>query len=126
MRAFHWQTGRPHSPVVWSDARCLGAGTSALSLSAHLLIRQIAGLLIALAGAQISIAAVIVPCIVFDLGLQMGQVSNASRVANIDPQARARLNSCYILSLFLGQVRNPPALSCVILTPCVRQLEQRF
>lgn len=46
---------------------------------------------------------------VLDVGLQMGQVSNSTRIYALDANARARLNSIFIISLFLGQMMGSSA-----------------
>ena len=50
-------------------------------------------------------------CPVLDVGLQMGQVSNSTRIYALDANARARLNSIFIISLFLGQMMGSSAAS---------------
>ncbi|KAG7453145.1 MFS general substrate transporter [Guyanagaster necrorhizus] len=52
----------------------------------------------------ISIGAVIITTIGIDTFRQMLEVSLATRIYSINPEARARLNAVYILSLFIGQV----------------------
>jgi hypothetical protein len=49
-----------------------------------------------------NIAAVIIPVFLLDVGQQMQQVSNQMRVFAISDLARARLNACYIIFLFIG------------------------
>lgn len=46
---------------------------------------------------------------VLDVGLQMGQVSNSTRIYALNANARARLNSIFIISLFLGQMMGSSA-----------------
>lgn len=58
---------------------------------------------------RLTSAAIKVPCIVLDVGLQMGQVSNSTRIYALDANARARLNSIFIISLFLGQMMGSSA-----------------
>ncbi|KAJ8521689.1 hypothetical protein ONZ45_g1642 [Pleurotus djamor] len=52
----------------------------------------------------INIAAVIITCLGLDLFRQMQQVSLSTAIFGILPEARARLNAVFILSLFIGQV----------------------
>ncbi|PBK95799.1 MFS general substrate transporter [Armillaria gallica] len=52
----------------------------------------------------INIAAVIIATFGLDVFRQMLQVSLATSIFSIAPEARARLNAVYILSLFIGQV----------------------
>jgi predicted MFS family arabinose efflux permease len=40
--------------------------------------------------------------IVMDLGVQAGHVSNQTRIYNLDPQARSRLNTVYMVCYFAG------------------------
>ena len=49
-----------------------------------------------------NVAAVIIPIFLLDVGQQMQQVSNQMRVYAISDLARARLNACYIIFLFIG------------------------
>jgi len=60
-------------------------------------------------GNGISIAAVIIAVIGLDVFRQMLQTSLASNIFSIAPEARARLNAVYILTLFLGQVMGTSA-----------------
>jgi len=60
-------------------------------------------------GNGISIAAVIIAVLGMDLFRQMLQTSLASNIFSIAPEARARLNAVYILSLFIGQVMGTSA-----------------
>ncbi|KAF9018746.1 MFS superfamily [Hymenopellis radicata] len=54
--------------------------------------------------AGLSVAAVIITTVGIDTFRQMLEVSMATRIFGIAPEARARLNAVYILSLFIGQV----------------------
>ncbi|QRW08445.1 major facilitator superfamily transporter [Ceratobasidium sp. AG-Ba] len=54
--------------------------------------------------AGLHIAAVVVVCFGIDVGSQMNQVSNSSRIYAIEPLARARMNAVFVISIFLGQV----------------------
>ncbi|KAG8883734.1 hypothetical protein FRB98_002832 [Tulasnella sp. 332] len=55
-------------------------------------------------GAAINIAAVIIVCIGLDLGVQLGHVSTTSKIYEIDPAYRSRLNAVYVVASFLGQL----------------------
>ncbi|THU80497.1 MFS general substrate transporter [Dendrothele bispora CBS 962.96] len=55
-------------------------------------------------GNGLNIAAVIIATLGLDLFRQMLQTSLATSLFSINPNARARLNAVYILSLFIGQV----------------------
>ncbi|CAK5278573.1 unnamed protein product [Mycena citricolor] len=55
-------------------------------------------------GAEKSIAAVIVATLILDVGSQATQVSLTAVIFEIDPSARARLNTLLVGSIFLGQV----------------------
>ncbi|CAK5278853.1 unnamed protein product [Mycena citricolor] len=55
-------------------------------------------------GAQKSVAAVILATIILDIGAQATQVSMTAVIFGIDPDARARLNTLLVGSIFLGQV----------------------
>jgi hypothetical protein len=64
-------------------------------------------MIIALGAADISIAGVAIPLMLYDCGAQLFVVSNGYRVAGLDAKARARLNSCVLLFMFMGQVSRP-------------------
>jgi hypothetical protein len=61
-------------------------------------------MIIALAAADVNIAGVAIPMALYDCGGQLFQVSSSYRVAGLDAKARARLNGCVLLSMFIGQV----------------------
>ena len=61
-------------------------------------------MIIALAAADVNIAGVAIPMALYDCGGQLFQVSSSYRVAGLDAKARARLNGCVLLSMFVGQV----------------------
>jgi predicted MFS family arabinose efflux permease len=48
------------------------------------------------------LAGLIVGVILMDLGVQSGHVSNQTRIYNIDPSARSRLNMVYMFCYFIG------------------------
>lgn len=62
------------------------------------------GMVIAVSGAEHSVAAIAVSILLYDCGQQLWQVSSSYRIAGIDPRARARLNGCTLLCIFAGQV----------------------
>jgi hypothetical protein len=63
---------------------------------------QASGQIIATAGGTVNVACVIIPIFILDVGQQLQQVSNQMRVFGISDLARARLNACYIICLFIG------------------------
>jgi predicted MFS family arabinose efflux permease len=67
---------------------------------------QCSGQVLVTGGGVVSIACVIIPIFLLDIGQQMQQVSNQMRVFGISDLARARLNACYIISLFIGIISN--------------------
>lgn len=69
---------------------------------------SLSAMIIALAGAEKSIGAVAVAIILYDMGQQCCQVSQGYRIAGLDPKARARLNGCILLCVFIGQVSVSP------------------
>ncbi|EJD36229.1 MFS general substrate transporter [Auricularia subglabra TFB-10046 SS5] len=67
------------------------------------------GLLLAFGGVMegaggLSVAAVVVVVFGLDVGFQMQQISNATRIYTIDANARSRLNAVFIIWGFVGQV----------------------
>jgi len=80
---------------------------------------------IALAAADINIAGVAIPMALYDCGGQLFQVSSSYRVAGLDAKARARLNGCVLLSMFIGQVSLHFHLSSVNIDED-RRLGRRF
>lgn len=69
------------------------------------LLLSLTAMVVALAAAHISVGAVCVAIVLYDCGQQLFQVSSSYRIAGLDPKARARLNGCYLLAVFAGQVR---------------------
>jgi hypothetical protein len=63
---------------------------------------QASGQIIVTGGGVVNVAAVVIPIFLLDVGQQMQQVSNQMRVYAISDLARARLNACYIIFLFIG------------------------
>jgi len=47
-------------------------------------------------------AGLVVGVIAMDLGVQSGHVSNQTRIYSIDPEAKSRLNTVYMVSYFIG------------------------
>lgn len=70
---------------------------------------QLCSQVIAVGAAKKNISAVVIVCFILDIGLQMGQVSNGTRIYALDANARSRLNSIFIISLFLGQMTGSSA-----------------
>jgi predicted MFS family arabinose efflux permease len=57
---------------------------------------------ILLAGANASLALLVIGVIVLDIGVQAGLVSNQTRAFAVDPKAQGRINSLYMTATFLG------------------------
>jgi len=55
-----------------------------------------------LAGAETSLALLVIGVVVLDLGVQSGLVSNQTRAFAVDPKAQGRINSLYMTATFLG------------------------
>jgi predicted MFS family arabinose efflux permease len=55
-----------------------------------------------LAGAESSLAFLVIGVIVLDIGVQMGIVSNQTRAFAVDPKAQGRINSLYMTATFFG------------------------
>ncbi|KAK7033810.1 MFS DHA1 protein [Favolaschia claudopus] len=55
-------------------------------------------------GGPINVGAIVVAAILLDLGAQATQVSLTTTIFGLAPEARARLNTLLVLSIFLGQV----------------------
>lgn len=55
-----------------------------------------------LAGAQTSLALLVVGVIVLDIGVQAGLVANQTRAFAVDPKAQGRINSLYMTATFVG------------------------
>ena len=55
-----------------------------------------------LAGAQTSMALLVLGVIVLDIGVQSGLVSNQTRAFAVDPKAQGRINSLYMTATFFG------------------------
>ena len=63
---------------------------------------QGSGQILVTGGGTVNVACVIIAIFFLDIGQQMQQVSNQMRVFAISDLARARLNACYIIFLFIG------------------------
>lgn len=55
-----------------------------------------------LAGAETSLALLVIGVIVLDIGVQSGLVSNQTRAFAVDPKAQGRINSLYMTATFSG------------------------
>jgi len=55
-----------------------------------------------LAGAEFSMALLVIGVIVLDIGVQAGLVSNQTRAFAVDPKAQGRINSLYMTATFFG------------------------
>ncbi|MGN6479090.1 MFS transporter [Luteibacter sp.] len=55
-----------------------------------------------LAGANSSLALLVIGVIVLDIGVQAGLVSNQTRAFAVDPKAQGRINSLYMTATFIG------------------------
>jgi predicted MFS family arabinose efflux permease len=55
-----------------------------------------------LAGAEYSLALLVVGVVVLDIGVQAGLVSNQTRAFAVDPSAQGRINSLYMTATFSG------------------------
>ncbi|ORX33411.1 major facilitator superfamily domain-containing protein [Kockovaella imperatae] len=93
------QWGRLVDKIVPWLAQFLGLLTNLIAMS------------VALGAADRSVGAVCVAIILYDCGQQLFQVASSYRIAGIDPQARARLNGCYLLFVFIGQTSGTAILT---------------
>ncbi|KAK1924941.1 membrane protein [Papiliotrema laurentii] len=64
---------------------------------------DILAMLIGLFTVEKSVGVICIVIALFDIGLPIFQVSATYRIAGIDSKSRARLNSCFLLCLFVGQ-----------------------
>jgi predicted MFS family arabinose efflux permease len=69
-------------------------------ITAALLIMAIAWAVLWTGG--IYIAGLVAGCVVLDMGVQMNQIANQTRVFGIDAAARSRLNTIYMMFYFIG------------------------
>ncbi|WVR05316.1 hypothetical protein IAU60_002330 [Kwoniella sp. DSM 27419] len=68
---------------------------------------------VALAAANRNVAGVCIAAILYDMGQQLYQVSSSYRIAGLDPKARARLNGCSLLAVFVGQTSGTAILTTI-------------
>jgi predicted MFS family arabinose efflux permease len=81
----------------WADR-----GHGALVLTAYLAAVAVSWGLLALGGS--SVVALIAGIVLLDLGIQGAHVSNQSAIYALRPEARSRLTTAYMVSVFLGGV----------------------
>lgn len=100
----------------------LGKQSVVRRLSVLLQAGQLIGLAIVLCGLAIytaaagrNLVALIFASILFDMGQPMQQISNASRIAGIEPIARGRLNSVFVICIFIGQLWGTRASTSIFL-----------
>ncbi|WVF72050.1 hypothetical protein IAT40_006862 [Kwoniella sp. CBS 6097] len=74
---------------------------------------NLVAMVVALAGANLHISAVCIAIVLYDAGQQLSQVSSSYRIAGLDPKARARLNGCSLLAVFIGQTSGTAALTAI-------------
>ncbi|WWC69343.1 uncharacterized protein I206_103281 [Kwoniella pini CBS 10737] len=72
---------------------------------------NLVSMIVALVGANKNISAVCISIIGYDMGQQLTQVSSSYRIAGLDPKARARLNGCSLLAVFVGQTSGTAILT---------------
>ena len=65
---------------------------------------SLCGMIIALGGADKTIACVCIPMILYDVGMQLAQVATVYRIQGLEPDARSRMNGIFLLLMFVGQV----------------------
>ena len=63
-----------------------------------------AAMIIALGGANKNLSCVCIPMVLYDVGSQLAQVASTYRIQGLEPNARARMNGCFLLLMFIGQV----------------------
>jgi predicted MFS family arabinose efflux permease len=109
-------TGPWHLGSAWAGGFGIigAAGAFAASFGGHLSdrrgARHVVGLSIGvvtlayllLAGANSSLALLVIGVIVLDIGVQAGLVSNQTRAFAVDPKAQGRINSLYMTATFFG------------------------
>ncbi|KAG8906718.1 hypothetical protein FRB99_006316 [Tulasnella sp. 403] len=74
------------------------------------------GQIVMTAAGRLSIGAIVIGCITVDIGIQMIQVAATSRIYEIDPALRARMNAVFMIAAFIGQVVGSSVGLHIILT----------
>lgn len=109
-------TGPWHLGSAWAGAFGIigAAGASAASIGGRIADRRgprhVVGISIGvvilsyaiLAGADSSLALLVIGVIVLDIGVQAGLVSNQTRAFAVDHKAQGRINSLYMVAIFSG------------------------
>ena len=62
------------------------------------------GVIIGTYTGKFTVAGPIIQAFAIDLGLQTSQVANRSAIYSIEPKARNRVNTAYMVSVFCGQL----------------------
>ena len=65
---------------------------------------NLTGVLIGTFVAPVNVSGAIIQAFLLDLGLQTAQIANRSAIYSIEPNARNRLNTAFMLSVFAGQI----------------------
>ncbi|GAA5979159.1 hypothetical protein JCM11641_008445 [Rhodosporidiobolus odoratus] len=73
------------------------------------LLGQLVTQCIALGGARLNLAPVIICCILVDIMHQTNTIGNQARFFSVDPTARSRVNSVYMAFVFAGQAAGSSA-----------------
>jgi MFS family permease len=107
---------RWHLDSTWAGAFGIIGAAGALaagwggSLTDRIGSRNVIGVAIAivgvsyllLAGAEYSLALLVIGVVVLDIGVQAGLVSNQTQAFSVDPTAQGRINSLYMTATFSG------------------------
>ena len=62
------------------------------------------GVLVGLFVAPINVAGSVIQAFMLDMGLQSSQIANRAAIYTLDPKARNRVNTAFMLSVFFGQI----------------------